>query len=78
MTPNFIANICQRNLDNLDITNSTDMVANGLAAYNTACTLLEFYIQRHFLTFEITEQVYRFAKGLCEDKNKVVSLYQPI
>lgn len=77
MTANFIANICDKSLDNLDVTD-TDVRTNGIERYNTACTLLDRYILRHFLSFEMTEQVYRYAKELCERRIKFENWYRRI
>lgn len=36
--------------------------------------LLHFYLQLNFETFEQTEEVYRWAKELCEEKNTILNL----
>lgn len=63
MTPQYIATICERVYQSIDLSNPETVYA-----YNRACTLLEENIQRYFLTFETTELVYKHAKRLSNKK----------
>lgn len=77
MTPNKIALVCQNKLNMLDVTNA-DMNTNGIEQFNLSCTLLEHYIKRHFLSFEMTDLVYHYAKRLCEEKIRFENWYRNI
>lgn len=63
MTPHYIAAVCERVYNRIDLSN-----LETIYAYNRACTLLEENIQRYFLTFDTTELVYKHAKGLSNRK----------
>ena len=62
MTANFIAQLCQRKLDALDLTVPAD---HQLYDYNYACSLLERFIRDNFYTFVETELVRRWEPELC-------------
>ena len=73
MTANFIAQVVENKLNAIDLSAKN---LNSLYDYNKALTMLEFYIMRHFLTFEMTEKVYTHAKKLCEKRIKFENWYR--
>lgn len=58
----FVINLVKEHYDNIDFKNY------NAEKFIWSVGLLEYYLKHNFLDFTITEDIYRFAKHICEMK----------
>jgi len=62
LNESFLINLVKQNYDRIDFIN------NDANKFIYSVSLLEYYLKHNFADFNITEDVYRFAKHICEQK----------
>lgn len=70
LNESFVVNLVKENYDKIDF------VKYDAKKFVWSISLLEYYLEHNFVNFNITEDIYRFAKHICEKKISLLNKWR--
>lgn len=76
LNEDLLTKLVKEKYDSLDLTAPTKEDNKSYQDFLVATSMLEYYLRYHFTTFKETEDVYRWAKHICEDRIRAMNRWR--